>query len=150
MKRNSVSFIYLREVPINSIALLFFLSKHTVQRVHASLHQVYQKRYTKKLKGCQIFVLYLLLLWHSVIGFPVQEAIYTLVFSLFGLRLIERKVITRGNSDMTADKLHSEPSALWIYNRNQTSQHSSPYYAYSMITLSGVKTVNVTARTTVE
>ena len=45
-----------------------------------------------------------------------------------GLRLFEKKernVITRGNSDMTRDELHLEPSALRIDDRDRTSRHRS-------------------------
>ena len=61
-----------------------------------------------------------------------------------GLRLFEkRKVITRGNSDITRDELHLEPSALWIDDRDQTSRHSSPQYANSAIALRGAKSVKI-------
>ena len=41
------------------------------------------------------------------------------------LKKKERNVITRGNSDMTRDELHLEPSALRIDDRDRTSRHRS-------------------------
>ena len=61
-------------------------------------------------------------------------ALLSLFFFFFfvyagGLRLFEKKkernVITRGNSDMTRDELHLEPSALRIDDRDRTSRHRS-------------------------
>lgn len=39
---------------------------------------------------------------------------------------LKKKVITRGNSNIIRDELHSEPNALRINDRDQTSRHSSP------------------------
>lgn len=42
---------------------------------------------------------------------------------------------------MIRDELHSEPSALRIDDRDQTSRHISSQYANSAIALRGAKTV---------
>ena len=42
---------------------------------------------------------------------------------------------------MTRDELHSEPSALRIDDRDQTSRHSSPQYTNGTIALRGPKTI---------
>ena len=42
--------------------------------------------------------------------------------------IIWKKVIAREISDTTRDELYSEPSALRIDDRNETSRYSSPQY----------------------
>ena len=74
---------------------------------------------------------------------PIHSAIALFFFSFMQVvyDYLKKKVIARGNSDMTRDELHSEPSALRIDDRNQTSRHSSSQYVNNVIALRGAKTI---------